>query len=78
MDEKKFNLVIGVAALGLILLQSAGILSFTALAVILAVFWVFLTARIVVKYLKEGQTLMAVSAGIIGIGMIALLVWRLM
>lgn len=78
MEEKKFNRLIGIGALVLILLESVGILSFTALAVMLAALWVFLTGRIVVKYLKEGQTLMAVSAGIIGIGMIALLVWRLM
>lgn len=77
MEDKKFNLLAGIGALILVVLQSAGVLSLNALLTILAVIWVLLTGRVVIRYLRKGQIGMALCAGALGAVMILLVMREL-
>ncbi len=76
-NEKTYRFVISCAVVLVLGLYMTGRLAMPVYYGLLIVLWAVIAGRETVKFLKAGNTMMAVSSGVIGIGMIILLVWRL-
>ncbi len=66
------------AALVLLALYFFGIVNEVTLLYVLGFCWVYMTVRQALKYIKEGNTVMAVLSGLLGCAMIALILKRVL
>ncbi len=65
-----------VLAVIILALYMLGIVDAQILLYILGAVWVFMTVRQVIKYIKEGNMVMAVLSGLLGCAMILLILRR--
>ncbi len=72
-EDKRYRMIMSVLALVILALYMLGIVDTKILLYILGAVWVFMTARQVLKYIKEGNTVMAVLSGLLGCAMILLI-----
>lgn len=77
-QEKQYRTLMSIAAVVILALYMLGIVDTTILLYILGVIWVFMTVRQVIKYKQEGNTVMAVLAGLLGCAMIGLIMWKVL
>ena len=66
------------AALVLLALYFFGIVNEVTLLYVLGFCWVYMTVRQALKYIKEGNAVMAVLSGLLGCAMIALILKRVL
>lgn len=77
-QDKLYRTIMSAAALVILALYFLGIVNEVTLLYVLGVCWVYMTVRQVLKYIKEGNTVMAVLSGLLGCAMIALILKRVL